>query len=73
MGDNRDPFLLPRMFSKRFIIFGIVVIAAALIGVIFFDKTDPKKFDPFHVPHRDTTGPVPYRAIESDTATLNEN
>ncbi len=67
MSEDRDLLQMPRMFGRKFIIFSIIVILAATTALIFFDKTDPNKFDPFHVPHRDTTGPVPYKAIEADT------
>ena len=40
---------MPRMFSRKFLIFSIIVIVIATVGVIFFDKSDPSKFDPLNV------------------------
>lgn len=58
---------MPRMFSSKFLIFSIIVIVVATVGVIYFDRSDPSKFDPLHFGNNDTTKPVPYKGIEMDT------
>lgn len=61
MSDDQ-PFLMPGVFGRKFIIFGIIVIALTTVGVVFFDNTDDESFNLMDINPIDTTTPAPYKA-----------
>lgn len=62
MSDDQQPFLMPGVFGRKFIIFGIIIIALTTVGVVFFDNTDDEAFQPMQFNPIDTTTPAPYKA-----------
>lgn len=61
MSDDQ-PFLMPGVFSRKFIVFGVLVIALTTLGVVFFDNSDDAAFHPLQFNPIDTTTPAPYKA-----------
>ena len=65
---------MPRYFSRRFIIFGAILIIFTLIMVVFYDESEIRPFHPFrHGIPGDTTPRQPYRPVNPvtpDTAAI---
>lgn len=66
MADN-DWLIMPRYFSKRFIIFGAIVLIGATIMLIFFNNTPEEEFTIIGPKKLDTATAEPYRAINPVT------
>lgn len=68
---DEQPFLMPGVFSRRFILVSLVIIVLTSVAVIFFDNTDDEAFNIMEFNPIDTTTPAPYKArtpeVNTDT------
>lgn len=71
--DQQEPFLLGRMWGRKWTIISAIIIIVTGIGLYFFDNTDDSQYDPMDVrppAFKDTTkqGPVKLINPKEDTA-----
>lgn len=66
---DEQPFLMPGVFSRRFILISLVIIVLTTIAVVFFDNTDDEAFNFMEFNPIDTTTPAPYKARNPEVIT----